>query len=182
MKAQPYDKVRELIQDGDIISVLRKKKNPSFISSIISKVTCSPIYHTAIAISMYSDHGEKRVFALEAYDATRRMVPLSTYVENELHILAKPDFIDFANYSQWLIEKVGIAEYSYSRAIISGLRQYLSLPRINISTGEFCSELAAKFWKMGGVPLKETGLNPAELERILIQECNIQYRCWIEPK
>jgi len=174
-----YEEGRKLIQNGDIISFLRLDKKASLIAKLTTYWTQSPIYHTGIAIWMSTEHGEKRLFVVEAYDATRRITPLSNYRKYKMRVLAKPDNVQFDLFIGSLVERVGSAEYSYVRAFMSGLRQYLTLPPIVLATGEFCSELAAKAWKMGGLNIKETGLNPAELERVLMQEHGVQYRCII---
>ncbi len=181
MKPISYEQARTVIQDGDIISVLRLDKRASLLQKVITYWTKSPIYHTAIALWMNTEHGEKRLFVVEAYDATRRITPLSVYQKHRLHVLAKPEHVRFDLFVGSLVERVGTAEYSYVRAFISGVRQYLKLPNIVLTTGEFCSELAAKVWKMGGMNITETGLNPAELERVLTQEYGVQYRCIVNP-
>lgn len=175
-----YDEARNLIQDGDIISVLRNTKKSSLISWVITKVTNSPIYHTAIAVWMKSETGEKRLFAVEAYDAVRRMVPISQYAINDLHVLAIPDNVKFENFSYTLIERVGAAKYSYPKAIYSGFRRVFKLPQFSPTTGEFCSEMAAKLWKLGGLDIDDTELDPAKLEEILTTKYNIKYRCFIK--
>jgi hypothetical protein len=176
-----YEQARTLIQDGDIISVLRREDKMSLLQKLITTWTKSPIFHTAIAIWLSTGHGEKRLFVVEAYDATRRITPLSVYQKHPFHVLAKPEHVKFELFSGSLVERVGTAEYSYVRAFISGVRQYLKLPNIVLATGEFCSELAAKVWKMGGMDITETGLNPAELERVLVHDYGVQYRCIIQP-
>lgn len=174
-----YEEGRKFIQDGDIISFLRLEKKASLIAKLTTYWTQSPVYHTGIAVWMNTDHGEKRLFVVEAYDATRRITPLSNYQKFKMRVLAKPANVKFELFVGSLVERVGSAEYSYIRAFMSGLRQYLTLPPIVLATGEFCSELAARAWKMGGLNIKETGLNPAELERVLLQEHGVQYRCII---
>lgn len=177
-----YEQARDLIQDGDIVSILRNDKKSSIIAKLTTWWTQSPIYHTGIAVwlSTYSNN-EKRLFIVEAFDATRRVAPLSIYAKNRMHILAIPEHVKFEYFAPSLLERIGTAEYSYIRAFMSGLRQYVKLPALVLATGEFCSELAAKAWKIGGMNITETGLNPAELERVLIQEYGVQYRCIVNP-
>lgn len=178
MEIKNYYEVRDLIQDGDIISFLRPIKKISLLSKVITYWTKSPIYHTGIAVWLNTTHGDRRLFVVEAMDKTRRLTPLSTYVYHPIHVLAKPDYVDFNKFAEPLIERVSEAEYSYLKAIQSGVRQYLKLPYVSISTGEFCSELAAKCWKIGGLQIDDTCLNPAILEDTLINQYNITYRCW----
>lgn len=171
-----YEQARELIQDGDIISILRLKTNATIMSNFISWFTQSEIYHTVIAVWMTSDNGEKRLFVVEADPANRLLVPLSVFQKNGFHVLAKPDYVDFKKISSELVGNVGIAKYSITKAVNSGIRQYLKLPKIS-NTGEICSELVAKMWKLGGLPIEDTLLDPAELERILTTNFKVQYRC-----
>jgi hypothetical protein len=174
-----YDNARELIQDGDIVSVLRPAEGASVVSWIITKVTKSPIYHTGVAVWMMSKTGEKRLFIVEAFDATRRIVPVSVYDGYELHVLAKPDYVLFSLFSTDLVERVGKNEYSYVKAIASGFRQHLYMPAVN-NNGEFCSEMALKMWQKGGLPITNTALNPGQLESVLTLKYNIEYRCLIK--
>jgi len=176
-----YEQSRNFIRDGDIISIFRSKNNPSLFSRIITAWTKSPIYHTAIAVWLKIDSGEKRLFVVEADASTRRIIPLSTYQYHQMHVLAKPESVNFELFSSSLLERVGTAKYSYTKAIISGLRHYLELPKVVVATGEFCSELAAKMWKMGGMDITDTSLDPDHLERMLVEEFGVEYRCWILP-
>jgi hypothetical protein len=171
-----YEQARELIQDGDIISFFKLKSNGTLTSNIISFFTKSEIYHTAMAVWLTSDNGERRLFVVEADPANRLLVPLSVFSDHNFTVLAKPDYVDFKKISPKLINKVGTAKYSYLKAINSGIRQYFNFP-VLASTGEFCSELVLKMWQLGGFKINDTLLDPTELEKVLIEDHDIKYRC-----
>lgn len=177
-----YEDARHLIQNGDIVSVLRLKTKASLLSHVITAWSRSPIYHTGILVWMSTEgSSEKRLFIVEAFDATRRITPLSVYNKNELRVLAIPAHVKFDLFAPSLLGRIGTAKYSYLKAFQSGIRQYLSLPYVSVDTGEFCSELAAKSWKQGGLAIQDTNVDPAMLEKLLIEQHGVKYRCIIEP-
>lgn len=181
MNAIPYSELRDKIQDGDIISVLRPRKHASIFANTISFFTGSPIYHSGIAVWLTSLTGEKRLFIVEAQDQCRQVQLLSNYGEvQELHVLARPEYVNFGKFSSELINKVGVAPYSYLKALNSGIRQYFWLPKIT-GTGEYCSQLTLDMWKLGGLPLTDTQLDPAMAEKILVGTMRVEYRGWSFP-
>jgi hypothetical protein len=178
MKVLPYNQGRDLIKNGDIVTVLRPKKF-SLFASTISFFTGSPIYHTGIAVWLTNETtSEKRLFLVEAMDSRRRIISLSEYSKQDLHVLAMPNYVNFQLFADDLLAKINVAPYSYLKAIWSGIKQYCWLPTIN-EEGEFCSEMVAKMWKKGGFPITDTCINPAEMERIFVNVMHVEYRCWL---
>jgi hypothetical protein len=175
-----YSEARDLIQDGDIVSILRCKNSFSFFANTISLFTRSPIYHSAIAFWMETNPGQRRLFLAEADINSRRLVPLSTYEGHEMHVIAKPDEIDFCKFSPSLLENVAKENYSIAKAVGAGLRKYLLLPKLDVG-GEICSELCIKMWMKGGFNYEgETLLTPDQLETKMIKYFGFKYRVVID--
>lgn len=173
-----YIEGRDLIKDGDIILVARPKNTFSFFANTISFFMQTSIYHSAIAVWLKAETGEKRLFVVEADINNRRVVPLSFYEDRELHVLACPEKIKFEYFSSEMIEKVGSAKYSIPKAIEAGFRKYFLLPRL-ASNGEICSEFCLRMWAIGGLNWIGTFLiTPDQLEKELIAS-GIKYRCII---
>jgi hypothetical protein len=177
-----YSEARELVEDGDIVSVLKPKNKFSLFADVISIFTQSPIYHTCIVTWMYSCSGQRRLFAVEADSNKRRLIPLSIYEGQEMHVWAKPDNVKYDIFAEDLLARVGSADYGFTKAVKAGLSKYVVLPfSKQITSGEICSELAIKMWIKGGFNFTgETLITPAELEQKMI-ELNVKRRVIILP-
>jgi hypothetical protein len=164
-----YEEARLLIKDGDIISIFRPKHKFSLFANTISFFTQSPIYHTAIAVWLGNELGDKRLFVVEADLSNRRITPLSMYCGQEIHVLAIPEYVRFGFFSNELLAHVSQAKYGVIKAVEAGLKKYFLLPRIS-ATGEICSELALRMWCIGGFKgFAETLLTPDQLEKRLLE-------------
>jgi hypothetical protein len=171
-------KAKPLIQDGDIILVC-KSKTTGFMGKAISFVEKADVYHAGLAVWLTLPNGIKELFIAEADTSGTCLTNLAQYHREWLRVLAKPDYVKNNSYYRELFAMLGSTKYSFKKSLWSAVRQYIRLPDLN-DKGVFCSELVAKCWKKGGFQLKDTEIDPKQLEQNLLQR-GVQYRCWIMP-
>lgn len=148
MKLLPYDKAREVIQDGDIIFFKGKRKY--WLHTLIMTSTHSNLFHVGIAF--WVGEGEnRRCLLVEAHGSTpRRIVTLSFYEEYEMVVVTPP--IQWKEASTAAFQKIGTAKYGYLSAFYIGLRDIMlryfdyKLPARDFPR-EVCSEFVAKVYQ-----------------------------------
>ena len=173
METLKYAEARELIQDGDIVSVKPCDYNP--VHLVVCWVTKKPFYHTAIALWMYSTGGTKRLFVCEAHRSGRRLVPMSKYESNEMVVKCAP--LPFAKIEESLLSRVGFVPYAFWDLIVVGVR--ILFGRLwKDSKAEICSELAQDIYSEAGFTMPDYVLSPGELDSYL-ESCGVPDRVLI---
>lgn len=172
----------DLIQDGDMVFVCKAKTTPSIIAEAITIWEHDPAYHVGLAFWANFSDKKKRLMMVEAVPNATRIINLNQYHLQNLRVLAKPDIVKNSNFTHELLDGLGSEQYSLTKSILSGIRQYVKIPLVDMN-GAFCSELTMKMWVKGGLKLLNRlhiQLDPAELEKVLVQQYKVQFRCWIK--
>lgn len=165
MKQGTYTEIRDTIVDGDLIFVAR---SPTILGRITEFVTRSPFYHVGIAFWMRDSSYESRLFMVEAHQGGRRIVSLSSYAGQPLHIVKSE--VPFGTYSKDLLDRAGSVPYSYLDFVSIGLLEVFRL-KLHRSGGEVCSEMVVISLNKGGLYLP-TLISPGSLYRRLVGAMN----------
>lgn len=175
MKTYTYEEARDLIRDGDIVSVHRRRGSLNPFHLITNIVTNSPIYHSAVATWLKTEYGHERLFVIEAASGGRRLIPMSCYSLDDMDVIACP--FDFSTVADDALAKVHMVPYGYIDLIVIGIKELFGLPAKDVVNAEVCSEFAAKTWKAGGVNIEDTVLSPAKLQKVLTEDLGLDFRC-----
>lgn len=164
-----YATAREIIKDGDIIFIKRRKDSINPFSWLTTKLLHTRFYHVAVAVWMESDYGNRRLMVVEAHAGARRMVPMSLYSNHSMEVLRLKN-LDFSKVADNLIENVGVINYGYLDFVMIGIKEIFGLPSRD-NNGEVCSEMAAKMLIQGGYKkLSDSLVSPKKLYEEMIDD------------
>ncbi len=149
MRFHKYEKIRDQIEDGDIIFI--KGTWNVFTQALIRFSTNSKLYHVGVAFWMSTKTG-RRLFILEAHGkSTRRIVNLSYYDKCEMIVMKAPK--PWEQIEEEALSKLGKVKYGYIEGAYVGLRDMfmnwfgIKLPSFNLPD-EVCSSLVARLYGM----------------------------------
>jgi hypothetical protein len=133
----------------------------------------SEYYHCGIAMWLQSNSGVKRLFICEA-GTKRRLILLSVYKGLDFDVIACP--VDFELVEDSLLNRVGVAKYSFATYLAVGLRYLLGIS-FEQQRGEICSMLVQSEYRRAGLEaLPEVVMSPGELHNWLLNHWNATLR------
>lgn len=145
LKAIPYAEGRDLIEDGDIIFVARKKG--IILPALIKFSTKSIFTHCAIAFWLETN-GVRRLMAVQQQGGYKRFIMnLSALDKCQLYVVSPTK--TWKDVTTTALAKINKVSYGYLEALYVGVREFL-MTRFNIRikerhfTGEICSEFVAE--------------------------------------
>lgn len=158
-----YEEARSQIRTGDLIFIHRRRKGGTFFQWMINFFTGSSIYHTGVAIWMKSPSGIERLMVSDIHAiGGRRVVPLSLFALHRMEVCRVPDYANMNAMEEYMLKRVGAADYGYLDLIMIGVREFFGLPARD-QRGDVCSAFSAKTWIEGNVPLIDTLVSPGKL-------------------
>jgi hypothetical protein len=172
-----YQEARLKMESGDLVFF---EKDSSFISWWVSLWTGSPYSHAAIVFRMPTPSGNDRLFVVEEHKGGQRIVNLASYLPSKRKMTIVKAPVPWESYSEWLIDRSGAIEYSYTGLVAIGLREKFGL-KLKDMKGEVCSEMVAYTLLNSGVDLPTTQVSPGNLLKQLL-ELGYQVRCSIDPE
>lgn len=159
--ANTYELFKKSIQDGDIIFL---RDCTTCVSKIIQWFTVSPYSHVAIAF-WETIGDDRRLMLVEAQGgSTRRILNASYYSNCDMDALVSPR--PWSEIKQAALANVGVLKYSYTDAILVGVKDMLK-KRLGLGSGEIadsnkddeiCSQFVAEVLRCS-----DRIITPAEL-------------------
>lgn len=157
-----YQEARPLIKNGDLLSFKVSRKNRTFLHDLTKAVTRSHYYHSGIAVWMFTQGGEGRLFICEAHREGRRLVPLSMYSNVHFDVTVCP--VEFSLIEKSMLERVGTVPYGFLDYITVGLRMTFGISAKNDEGAEICSEMAQNLFSEAGFKVPDYPMAPNELK------------------
>lgn len=170
MSTANYERIRDLIQDGDFVFF----KAEALKQRIICWFTGGKHSHCGIANWMTDDLGKRRLMLVESFVGGCRMVTMSSYASRGMDVLSIED-MDWAEQSEYVMSKTGKVHYGTFDFITIGVRDLLIrlgfrnswiLNHLPNGEGEVCSEMLADVIARFK-PMQSTLVSPADLYRTI---------------